>query len=92
MIITGMSILVLTRKRWTRRRERYKLLNIRIIGNNYLFQKRVRQFLVVLLLCFIFYPIVPTISYAINLWHLNSASAGGGGYNMKTARLEMFAR
>ena len=48
-----------------------------------------RQFLVVLLLCFIFYPIVPTISYAINLWHLNSA---GGGYNMKTARLEMFAR
>ena len=51
-----------------------------------------RQFLVVLLLCFIFYPIVPTISYAINLWHLNSATAGGGGYNMKTARLEMFAR
>ena len=46
----------------------------------------------VLLLCFIFYPIVPTISYAINLWHLNSASAGGSGYNMKTARLEMFAR
>ena len=87
-----MSILVLTRKRWTRRRERYKVLNIRIIDNNYLFQKRVRQFLVVLLLCFIFYPIVPTISYAINLWHLNSASAGGGGYNMKTARLEMFAR
>ena len=51
-----------------------------------------RQFLVVLLICFIFYPIVPTISYAINLWHLNSATAGGGGYNMKTARLEMFAR
>ena len=84
--------MVWTRKRWTRRRERYKFLNIRIIDNNYLFQKRVRQFLVVLLLCFIFYPIVPTISYAINLWHLNSATAGGGGYNMKTARLEMFAR
>ena len=44
----------------------------------------------VILLCLTIYPMVPTISYFINIWFLGFSSSGN--YNMKTARLEMFAR
>ena len=43
-----------------------------------------------ILLCLTFYPLVPSISYLINIWYLGFSSSGN--YNMKTARLEMFAR
>ena len=44
-----------------------------------------------ILLCITIYPLVPTISYLINIWYLGFSSPGTS-YNMKTARLEMFAR
>jgi len=42
-----------------------------------------------ILLCFFFYPFVPTLGYIVNLWHINGANRE---YNVQTARLELFAR
>ena len=42
-------------------------------------------------LCLFLYPFVPTLGYLVNLWFVDVA-ASSEGYNMKLARLEMFAR
>ena len=55
-------------------------------------QHRRNHFISVLILCLFLYPFVPTIGYIVNLWYLGMATYSTSGYNMKTARLEMFAR
>jgi len=48
-----------------------------------------KKFCLLILLCFFFYPFVPTLAYIVNLWHINGATKS---YNVETARLELFAR
>ena len=58
---------------------------------NYLIvQERRKNFILVIVLCLTIYPLVPTISYCINIWYLGFGRTGD--YNMKTAKLEMLAR
>ena len=45
-----------------------------------------------LFLCLFLYPFVPTLGYLVNLWFMNTTASKHGDYNMKFARLEMFAR
>ena len=55
-------------------------------------QERRNHFISVLILCLFLYPFVPTIGYIVNLWYLGMATYSYSDYDMKTARLEMFAR
>eukprot|EP00092_Neocalanus_flemingeri_P020996 GFUD01022750.1.p1 GENE.GFUD01022750.1~~GFUD01022750.1.p1 ORF type:complete len:1002 (-),score=189.68 GFUD01022750.1:50-3055(-) len=52
-------------------------------------KSRKKKFGLMILLCFFFYPFVPTLGYIVNLWHING---GNRDYNVQTARLELFAR
>ena len=56
--------------------------------NNYVYflQSRRKKFLLLLGLCFFFYPIVPTLGYLLNLCYMT------GGQDATSHKIEMFAK
>ena len=53
------------------------------------FQSRLKKFILTIVLGFLFAPFVPTVFYAMNLC-VNSADSDK--YDLRSARMEMYAR